>query len=293
MNTLLQEGNDSAVYSPEFTQLVVTKKCNLSCSYCNEHDHRAKEVPMQDLKERISRLVELDARSVSLIGGEPLLHPGIMEVIRYSCAGFKRVMMTTNGRLLSEDRVEELNDSGLHDLEVSIDGVHAGPGVQKVLDRVRDKLDILERLAKFQVNINIAYGAMGFEEVAGLVKYAKDHFFSTTLGPIHDDRGQLAIQNGSFEEYEALLAMRKAPEWGKEPVERNLMKNGVDPFNCRGGSRYLYVSDDGQVLWCSQTRRLFHKPLKVYSKHDLEEQYHTEKPCTARCTLGCVRAFSR
>lgn len=280
-------------YSPEFTQVVVTKKCNLSCEYCNEHDNGATEVPIMDLRKRLSKLIDLGACSVSLIGGEPLLNSAIMEVVRFASARFSRVMMTSNGRLLTGDKVKALNDSGLHDLEISIDGVHASQGVQKVLDGMRGKLDILGCLANFPVNINIAYGIMGFEEVAELIRDATERGFSATLGLIHDNRGQLAIKHGSYEEYETLLAMRKSPEWGKEPIERNLMKNGIDSFECKGGSRYLYISDDGQVLWCSQTRQLFCKPLRLYTQHDLEEQYCTKKPCTEKCTLGCVRAFSK
>jgi radical SAM protein with 4Fe4S-binding SPASM domain len=55
--------------------------------------------------------------------GEPLLHPDIVEAVRYATqAGIKRTFLNTNGMLLNEKTAEGLIDAGLHCLVVSIDG---------------------------------------------------------------------------------------------------------------------------------------------------------------------------
>ena len=85
------------MYSPFLVQLVVTRKCNLACTYCNEFDQVSEPVPTEVLKRRIDKIRELGAFSVELTGGEPMLHPDIYEIIRYArTKGFVKVMMISN-----------------------------------------------------------------------------------------------------------------------------------------------------------------------------------------------------
>ena len=39
--------------APVEAQLIVTRRCNLSCGYCSEYDNFSAPVPLETLKERI------------------------------------------------------------------------------------------------------------------------------------------------------------------------------------------------------------------------------------------------
>ena len=67
---------------PLLAHLVVTRRCNLSCAYCNEYDHKSAPVPFEGLADRISRLASLRTAMVACTGGEPLLHPRLGDVVR-------------------------------------------------------------------------------------------------------------------------------------------------------------------------------------------------------------------
>jgi hypothetical protein len=54
-----------------------------------------------------------------------------------------------------------------------------------------------------------------------------------------------------------------------------LMNGQPAPFRCRAGARYLYVDEGGDVVWCSQKRNLFRKPLVQYGTADLIEQFRS------------------
>ena len=40
-------------YGPHLAQLVITRRCNLSCGYCNEYDEVSPPVPTELLKQRL------------------------------------------------------------------------------------------------------------------------------------------------------------------------------------------------------------------------------------------------
>ena len=62
-------------YRPLVTNLVITRRCNLSCGYCQEYDKVSPPVPTAVLKARIDHLRRLRSVMVTLTGGESLLHP--------------------------------------------------------------------------------------------------------------------------------------------------------------------------------------------------------------------------
>ena len=83
----------------------IVDHCNLNCKYCDHFAPIAEEkyVNINDLKKdfkRISSLVEIN--SVGLMGGEPLLHPQLPEILKMSREILKNTRLTifTNGILL-------------------------------------------------------------------------------------------------------------------------------------------------------------------------------------------------
>src|SRR5947209_19342573 len=85
-------------YSPFLTQIVVIRRCNLSCGYCSEYDKSSEPVPAQLLEVRLRKLKELGTFGISLTGGEPTMHPELPRLIR-TCRqlGFFRTGMISNG----------------------------------------------------------------------------------------------------------------------------------------------------------------------------------------------------
>src|SRR3954462_8553298 len=69
-------------YHPVLVQIVPMRRCNLACTYCNEYDKTSDPVPLAAMLRRIDRLAELRSSSVTVSGGEPLMHPGLDDIIR-------------------------------------------------------------------------------------------------------------------------------------------------------------------------------------------------------------------
>jgi len=107
--------------------------CNLGCVYCvagddelrqaNAPDHTAK-LSASQLLETIGRLhAQLRLDTVRLTGGEPLLYPGLSELVRgIRAIGIPQVKMTTNGFLL-ERLAHSLKEAGMQSINVSLDAL--------------------------------------------------------------------------------------------------------------------------------------------------------------------------
>jgi len=53
-------------YSPFLAQMVVIRRCNLSCGYCSEFDKTSDPVPFEILEKRLEKLKELGTFGISL-----------------------------------------------------------------------------------------------------------------------------------------------------------------------------------------------------------------------------------
>ena len=282
------------LYGPFLAQLVVVRRCNLSCGYCNEFDETSEPVPTEVLKARIDKLKELGTFSLELTGGEPMLHPEITELVRYARSkSFHKVMMISNAYLLNQKKVEALNDAGLMEMQVSVDGVLPNDVTVKVLKPMLPKLRMLARSAKFPVVLSAVLGATSPGEALEVVEAARQFGFRPRVLVLHDGTGQMQLDEAgqeAFARVKEMLGGRRFRE--AHDYRERILQTGRAPFKCRAGSRYLYVDEFGDVHWCSQTRGVFKKPLLEYGAADLKTQFYTKKTCSDACTIGCVRTQS-
>jgi MoaA/NifB/PqqE/SkfB family radical SAM enzyme len=281
-------------YSPWFAQLVILRKCNLSCAYCNEFDKTSNPVPFEELKSRLRKLKELGTFAVNLTGGEPTMHPDLVPLIRYCRRDlqFLKTSIITNGFYLKKELIEDLNKAGLQDMQISIDGVKPNDTTVKVLDSLRKRLALLRDYAEFNVVVSGVVGSCPPEESFEVIRFAKEMGFKPRVLLIHDHDGQVKLNQEELAVFHRIKKMipRSFPEFTDYRYE--MIKKGKAPFKCRGGSRYLYVDEHGVVSWCSQTRHVFRKNLSEYTYEDLKREFYSYKSCQDRCTLGCVRAAS-
>jgi MoaA/NifB/PqqE/SkfB family radical SAM enzyme len=278
---------------PFLAQIVVTRRCNLACAYCSEFDAVSEPVPLEDLKRRIDLLKRLGTSVITLSGGEPLLHPGIAEVIRYARRRGVFITAITNGYLLSLKKIEELNAAGLDHLQISIDNVEPDDVSKKSLRLLDKKLVWLRDRARFSVTINSVIGA-GIEhpEDAVLVaRRARELGFASTLGIVHDSHGRLRpLDAASQEAYQAVKKLsRRGIGMLNGRFQDKLALGESNDWSCRAGARFLYIDEFGLVHYCSQQRGAPAIRLEDYDREDIRREYASPKACAPYCTLNCVQ----
>src|ERR1700754_4101448 len=86
---------------PILAHIIPVRRCNLACAYCNEYDKVSNPVPTGEMLRRIELLAKLGTGIITISGGEPLLHPGLDEIIRAIRTHGDIATIITNGYLLS------------------------------------------------------------------------------------------------------------------------------------------------------------------------------------------------
>ena len=278
---------------PIVAQIIPTRRCNLSCAYCNEFDRSSAPVPIVVLQERVDKLVDLGTGIITLSGGEPLLHPAVDEIVRHVRRRGVIATLITNGYLLTPTMIQRLNSAGLDSMQISIDNVAPDDVSKKSLHLLDRKLQMLAAHAVFDVTVNavIGGGSANPEDAVIIGRRARAIGFQSTVGIIHDDRGQLVPL--SDRERRALSETtrldRSVFSFDRYNRFQETLADGKPcAWHCRAGSRYLYVCEDGLVHYCSQQRGHPGIPLAAYTVSDLVREYSTVKPCAPYCTIGCV-----
>lgn len=276
--------------APMDAQLIITRRCNLSCGYCSEYDNSSAPVPLADLQRRIDALHRLRAANITLLGGEPLMHPAVAEIVAY--AGRRaNTSIVTNGFLLRNGVIEKLNEAGLNNLTVSVDTLRADPTryIQKSLRSLRTRLERLKRLARFDVHVTAVLCEATKEDFGELVEEIKALGLRMSVNLIHNSRGYVTVSGQPYLDlYEEFYRNGRPFTYIDHGYNKRLLQGETPSWKCRAGARYLYVDEFGKVQLCASQMGRLGKPIEEYSSEDLNEQSRTYKGCEEGCSVGCA-----
>jgi MoaA/NifB/PqqE/SkfB family radical SAM enzyme len=280
-------------HHPILAQIVPIRRCNLACAYCNEFDAVSAPVPLPEMLRRIDLLAGLGTTIITISGGEPLLHPGLDEIIQRIRRRGAIATLITNGYLLTVERIRRLNRAGLDYLQISIDNVNPDETSKKSLKVLDRKLEWLSANAEFAVTVNSVLGSpvRNPQDARTIAMRARELGLGSTVGILHDGDGQLRpLAPDQLSIYRDLLQPdQKMFSFAQyDRFQRNISEGRPNRWHCRAGGRFLYICEDGLVHYCSQQRGHPAIPLERYGLEDLQREAAREKACAAYCTVSCV-----
>lgn len=280
---------------PLITHLVVTRRCNLSCGYCFEYDKVSEPVPLATLKARIDHLATLRSVFVTLTGGESLLHPDIVELVRYVRERGMTPFLNTNGYLLTKQIIEGLNAAGLYGMQLSIDNAKPNEVSKKSLKPLLPKLRLLARHARFHVRINTVLGSSPPAEALEVAKTVVAFGFDSNCSLVRDDSGALIAPDPETRAaYEQIRRLgRRLPAFLDDDYTQKLLDHGTMQWKCRAGARTFLVCENGLVHLCQPRMGSPGTPLLDYTVEDIRRAFDAPKPCAATCPIAYAHHASK
>jgi AdoMet-dependent heme synthase len=115
------------ITGPVHVYLEVTHRCNLVCAHCynNSGPQRVDELSNERIHSLLDEFKELGVFYVSITGGEPLIRPDIFELVAAARENGLRVILATNGTLISPSTADKLANLDVSQVQVSIDSPDA------------------------------------------------------------------------------------------------------------------------------------------------------------------------
>jgi MoaA/NifB/PqqE/SkfB family radical SAM enzyme len=293
---------------PGRCEFALTNACNANCGFCNfARDSLPKSrweyVERQGALDSVDILFRQGIRYLILTGGEPTLHPDLIEIISHASNRGMKVMMVSNGGLFKPHRIAEIVGAGLSSFVISIDAASAevhekNRGLPGVCEKIRDANAEITRLgliatASVTLSRLVDLDALpafltelGFRCVT--FSYPLTKLNSSFLGYKESE-----IVDYEREELIALFDKVKTlkkqfhvvnPTRSLEEMQR-FLRDEPQQFPCLGGYRYFYLDWKLQLWRC----HFWEEPM--CSIYEFDDTRRVRDGCT-RCMIDCYRDAS-
>ena len=258
----------------------VTQRCNLSCIHCrasSEYGPYEGEFSTDQCLRLLDDIAAFSKPVIILTGGEPYLRDDIFEIASYGDQKGLRMVLATNGTLVTDEIAGRTRESGIKRVSVSIDGSNAEKhdafrGVPGAFDGAMAGIETFKKAGvEFQINTTITRLNLDqIEEIFDMtikLGAAAHHIF--LLVPTGRAR-EMADQEIAPEDYEKTLnwfyeqsltcpiqlKATCAPQYYRIFHQRKAKsQNTGSPLHtmtrgCMGGSSFCFISSTGQVQPC-------------------------------------------
>ncbi|MFH0924060.1 MAG: heme b synthase [bacterium] len=103
----------------------LTQSCNLNCLHCRgsaTSERNQEELSFEECRKFLDEVKSFAEPVIILSGGEPLKRPDVFEIAEYGTFKGLRVVLATNGTLLSDVIAKDLKKCGIKRVSISLDG---------------------------------------------------------------------------------------------------------------------------------------------------------------------------
>lgn len=180
-------GNKAGLYDYHksqtvLTNLLVTNRCNLRCSYCfmnagvsgRVYEPTLDHIRILLLQARNAR--PMGSKAIQITGGEPTIRNDLLEIIRLAKKlGFSHVQLNTNGIKLAESVAycKQIKDAHVNTVYMSFDGVTKK--TNPWLEQSKKAIENLREVNLKIVLVPVLIGEKNVHEAGKIVQFALDN----------------------------------------------------------------------------------------------------------------------
>lgn len=285
------------------TNLQILYRCNFHCRICEFWHPSYQNQPLLTLDQIVTiseKLNRIGPQVISIGGGEPLLHPDIVSIVK-ALARFHFPVMICNGWYVTEKLARALFEAGMEEISVSVDYAEgakhdAQRGAAGAYERAIRALNILHanRVRPDQrVHMISVIMDDNLQEVAPLLKLCKKMGITYLVTLYSNARGTKSARSPASDPSALLLQLsRKHSEFValRGYLSRfSPVVQGSYPHRCYAGKNLCNIDNKGDVSLCIDT---IHQPVgnilvedADIIRHKLNKAFQTNR-CRS-CWTSC------
>ncbi|MGI6660746.1 MAG: radical SAM protein [Bacillota bacterium] len=251
--------------APYRCDLILTYRCQNDCAHCYAGGpHVTNEISTESWKQIIDRLADWGVPTVVFTGGEPLLYGSIVQLVRHAEDKGLITGLITNGRLLTEPKVNELADAGLDFAQVTLESVDPGihdkmVGVAgawaEAVDGIRNAASKIYTTTNTTItkdNADTVLETIRFVKSLGVEKFGLNALIRSRRGVSHEGV-ELPELKSLIEEVIRVSADEDFPFIWYTPTcykELNPVALALGVKTCSAASTVMAIEPDGNVMPC-------------------------------------------
>ncbi len=285
-------------------QILLGNICNNDCIFCsskNKNFNKDKFPSLASVKKQIDAHASAGFNSLGFLGGEPTLHPHLLEIVRYArLRGFLIVHLITNGRRLAERQfLEQLIGAGVNRVSVSIHSHLAATedmftqrpgGFDQKMHALMNLLQVTkQRRSGLMVSLNMVINKLNIAHLARSVAFFTSMGFKDyRLNFMNPGRKKGPAFTDLVPRYADVLPVFKRII--AEAVKKNVMVHFGDiPFCILHEQKGFYEHVGEYQDYFHQVVEMANRKEKEIAKHfswkdvrinDLKEKFDNCKKCT-------------
>jgi len=243
---------------PDQITISITEECPNRCIHCAlpDTDNKASLSP-EEVNSVIDQATRMGTTMIIFDGGEPMVHPDLVEMVRYVDPDKAVATVFTSGTGLTPEKAASLKDAGLFAVNVSLDSPHIDEH-----DRMRGRSGVFEDAlaaiknsleAGILVNIYVVLSPMNVGDL-------KEFYMLAVEMGVHELSFYEIVPTGRWIDHENDVLSRDDHKtfdsfvrWAKEDgrVRVFAIPHVMESTGCFAGRRWLHITPQGDVLPCA------------------------------------------
>jgi MoaA/NifB/PqqE/SkfB family radical SAM enzyme len=293
---------------PGYLQFAITNICNAKCDFCGFAVDRfdpkqRRSVTLEQARDVIDISVKNHIGYLLFVGGEPLAHKNLRDMVRYAAERGIHPMICTNGSLWTQDNMEGLVSDGLSSVIMSVDAHDVARheknrGLPDVCQKIlRANEFFAERGVQTTASVTASRLIDDYDKLPDFLRALgfSSCTFSyplTSLASSYLSFSDSTLVNYKTDElidvFEKIKQMKATsgfpvvnPSESLSEMQRHLRKE-KERFGCLGGHKYFYLDWNLNLYRC----HAWDKPM--CSIYEFDSSKLIRDGCT-RCMIDCYR----
>lgn len=294
--------------------IYITRKCNLNCGYCNVHKKNMNELDIDQWIRALTIIENMGIEKVAILGGEPLIKPGINRLIYHLAHNTNLEFSITSNGTADLDKLKDIAEAGIKRFSCSIDTLEENSLDKFTTYKSKKAIQCFNLMQEYGVEHLTAYfvlSAKTLDQIVDLVKKLTNKKIWVYILPYHygkegeefwETRDRIKKDNLAIEEkhlpllkqqLEHLIDLKRKGYLisNSELYLKNIYSTVVGfKWHCPGDIRELRIDADGSLMCCHDFKGNLSSKFSIFDleRENVYQEFCKSREIDSKSCPGCI-----